>query len=214
VNPFPVVISAPSGGGKTTVTKRLLRRRPDMGYSVSCTTRSPRPGEVHGTDYLFLADSEFAARRDRGEFAEWAVVHGRMYGTLKATVEQVLDAGRHVIMDIDVQGAAQFVVAYPGSVLVFILPPSVDVLVERLQERRTEDASSLLTRLGSAHQELQAVDRYHYVVTNDDLEAAVDRVSSIVDAEEVKRQRVRALDAQVAGLIARLEQEITTYTKA
>jgi guanylate kinase len=214
VNPFPVVISAPSGGGKTTVTKHLLRRRSDLGYSVSCTTRAPRPGEVHGTDYLFLADADFAARRDRGDFAEWAVVHGRMYGTLKASVQQELDAGRHVIMDIDVQGAAQFLVAYPDSVLIFILPPSVDVLVERLLERRTEDASSLLTRLKSAHQELQAVDRYHYVVTNDDLEAAVDRVSSIVDAEEVKRQRVRALDAQVARLIARLEQEITAFTKS
>jgi guanylate kinase len=189
-----------------------MGRRPDIGYSVSCTTRAPRPGEVSGTDYLFLSEAEFVARRDRGEFAEWAVVHGRLYGTLKAKVQEVLDSGRHVMMDIDVQGAAKFVAAYPASVLIFILPPSMEVLVERLQERQTEDASSLLTRLRSAHAELHQVERYQYVVVNDDLDEAVDRVSSIIDAEEVKRERVLALDTQVAGLIARLDDEIASHT--
>jgi|SRR5579862_9560035 len=212
MNPFPIVLSAPSGSGKTTVTKLLMRRRSDIGYSVSCTTRAPREGEVAGTDYLFVSEGEFAARRDRGEFAEWAVVHGRMYGTLKSAVQHVLDQGRHVMMDIDVQGAAQFAVAYPNSVLIFMLPPSVETLVERLQERQTENAATLLTRLRSARAELHAVRRYQYVVVNNDLETAIDRVSSIVDAEEVKRERVRALDGQVDGLIARLEQEITSYT--
>ena len=214
MNPFPLVLSAPSGSGKTTIAKRLMQRRSDIGYSVSCTTRAPRAGEEAGTDYLFLSDMEFIARRDRGEFAEWATVHGRMYGTLKNAVQKVLDDGLHVMMDIDVQGAAQFSVAYPNTVLIFILPPSVEVLVERLQERQTEDRATLLTRLKSARTELHAVDRYQYVVVNDDLETAVARVSSIVDAEEVKRNRVRALDAQVDGLIARLEQEITSYTNA
>ncbi len=212
MNPFPVVISAPSGAGKTTVTKALMGRRSDVGYSVSCTTRPPRAGERPGIDYLFMTDDEFIARRDRGEFAEWAVVHGKLYGTLKAKVAEVLASGRHVMMDIDVQGAAKFAASYPASVLVFILPPSMDVLVARLVDRQTENASSLLVRLKSAHAELQQVERYQYVVVNDDLERAVDRVSAIIDAEEVKRERVRALNTQVAGLIARLDDEIASYT--
>ncbi len=209
---FPVVLSAPSGAGKTTVTRRLLKRRDDLGYSVSCTTRAPRAGEIDGLDYHFLTESEFAARRDRGEFAEWAVVHGRMYGTLKTAVEKVFAGRQHVIMDIDVQGAAQFVAAYPDSVLVFLLPPSVDVLVERLRTRQTENAASLLTRLESARAELDQVNRYHYVVVNDDLDDTVTRVSSIIDAEEVQRDRVKALDQQVAGLISRLEHEIVSFS--
>lgn len=214
MNPFPVVISAPSGGGKTTVTKMLMGRRAGLGYSVSCTTRAPRPDEVDGVDYHFLTDEEFLDRREKGEFAESALVHGRRYGTLKSEVQAVLDAGRHVMMDIDVQGAEQFAAAYPGSVLVFLLPPSVDVLVERLLARQTENRAALLTRLQSARAELHEVDRYHYVVVNDELEAAVERVGAIIDAEERKRERVRGLDAQVAGLIHRLEQEITAFSQA
>jgi guanylate kinase len=213
VNPFAVVISAPSGGGKTTVTRELMTHRGDVGYSVSCTTRAPRAGERNGIDYHFVSEAEFAAKRERGEFAESATVHGRSYGTLKSEVQRVLDEGRHVLMDIDVQGAAQFMVAYPSSVTVFVLPPSVDVLLERLVDRQTESAASLLTRLRSARAELAEVDRYHYVVVNDDLERTVGRISSIIDAEEVRRERVRALDAQVARLATRLEQEINEYSQ-
>ena len=213
MNPFPVVLSAPSGGGKTTVTHRLMAQRKDLGYSISCTTRTPRVGEVNGTDYHFLAEPEFLARRERGEFAETAIVHGRWYGTLKSAVQVVLDSGKHVMMDIDVQGAAQFAVAYPGAVLVFVLPPSVDVLVERLMARQTESRAALRTRLQSARAELKEVDRYHYVVVNDQLDAAVERVSAIIDAEEVKRERVRSLDAQVAGLITRLDTELEGFAQ-
>jgi guanylate kinase len=209
VTHFPVVLSAPSGGGKTTVTHRLMQRRNDLGYSVSCTTRAPRAGEVHDVDYHFLSDAEFLARRDRGELAEWAVVHGKRYGTLKSAMKQVVDSGKHVMMDIDVQGAAQVVTAYPSSVLIFLLPPSVEVLVERLKARNTENASALLERLKSAHAELQEVDRYHYVVVNDDLERTVHRVSAVIDAEEVKRSRVHLLDQQLSGLVGRLEREIS-----
>lgn len=209
---FPVVLSAPSGAGKTTVTKQLLKRRDDLGYSVSCTTRAPRAGEMNGVDYHFLSDDEFSVRRDRGEFAEWAVVHGRQYGTLKSTVEKVFNGAQHVIMDIDVQGGEQFVAAYPDSVLVFLLPPSVDVLVERLKARQTESEAQLLLRLENARAELVQVHRYHYVIVNDDLDETVARVSSIVDAEEVVRARVTALDQQVAGLIGRLEQEIQSMS--
>lgn len=207
-----MVLSAPSGVGKTTVTRRLLKRRDDLGYSVSCTTRAPRSGEMNGVDYHFLSEEEFSARRDRGEFAEWAVVHGRMYGTLKSAVQKVFDGRQHLIMDIDVQGAEQFVAAYPESVLVFLLPPSVEVLVERLKARQTENEAQLLVRLENARAELVQVHRYHYVVVNDDLDETVARVSSIIDAEEVQRARVRALDGQVAGLIGRLEQEIQSIS--
>ena len=212
MNPFPLVLSAPSGGGKTTVTKLLMQRRDDLGYSVSCTTRAPRAGEVDGVDYHFLTEGQFIVHRERGEFAEWALVHGKFYGTLKSAVSAVLATGKHVLMDIDVQGAAQFAGAWPTAVLVFMLPPSVKVLLGRLQERNTEDGATLLTRLKSAHAELQVVSRYHYVLVNDDLESTVARVSSIIDAEEVNRERVRALDAQLAGLIGTLDSEIRRHT--
>jgi guanylate kinase len=212
MNPFPLVLSAPSGGGKTTVTKLLMQRRGDLGYSVSCTTRAPRAGEVDGVDYHFLTEGQFIEHRERGEFAEWALVHGKFYGTLKSAVSAVLASGKHVIMDIDVQGAAQFAGAWPGAVLVFMLPPSVRVLLARLQERNTEDGATLLTRLKSAHEELQVVSRYHYVLVNDDLESTVARVSSIIDAEEVKRERIRALDSQLADLIGTLDFEIRRQT--
>ena len=212
MNQFPIVLSAPSGGGKTTVTKLLMQRRTDLGYSVSCTTRPPRPGEVDGIDYQFLTEKQFVEHRERGEFAEWAVVHGKFYGTLKSAIATVLEGGRHVMMDIDVQGAAQFAAVWPGAVLIFMLPPSVEVLLTRLQERNTEDGSTLLTRLRSAHAELQVVSRYHYVLVNDDLESTVARVSSIIDAEEVKRERIRALDSQLSGLIATLDLEIKRHS--
>ena len=158
MNPFPIILSAPSGGGKTTIARELLGRRSDLGYSVSCTTRQPRPGEEHGRDYYFLSISEFIRERERNAFAEAAEVHGNLYGTLKAEVKRVLSAGRHVIMDIDVQGAKQFKRAFPDSVTIFVLPPSAEVLLERLRARQTEDRHQLIKRLQSALLELQAID--------------------------------------------------------
>jgi guanylate kinase len=208
VNPFPIILSAPSGGGKTTIAKELLRRRTDLGYSVSCTTRNPRVGEVEGRDYYFLSLAEFERRRDAGEFAESAEVHGNMYGTLRSEIERVLSSGRHVVMDIDVQGAQQFTRVFPQSVTIFVLPPSAEVLLERLRQRRTESKEQLAKRLQSALQELQAVELYQYVVTNDDLAKAVQRVSAIVDAEVVSRERVTGLRHQVSLLVRLLEAEI------
>jgi guanylate kinase len=212
MSPFPVILSAPSGGGKTTIARALLARRPELGYSVSCTTRAPRPGEVQGRDYYFMTRGEFLAERERGAFAESAEVHGNLYGTLRSEVERVMAGGQHVVMDIDVQGAVQFVRAFPQSVTIFILPPSAAVLLERLKGRNTESAAQLAARLQSALQELQHVDEYEYVIVNDDLERAVASVESILDAEFVSRERVKNLRQQVGLLIERLGQEIENTT--
>lgn len=212
MNPFPIILSAPSGGGKTTIAHALLARRSDVGYSVSCTTRPPRDGEVDGRDYRFLTRREFIARQEGGEFAESAEVHGNLYGTLESEVERVLRTGKHVLMDIDVQGAMQFRRAFPQSVSVFVLPPSGEVMLQRLRERDTESGAQLVARLQSALQELQSVDEYQYVVVNDDLDEAVSLVSSIIDAEVASRGRVADLRRQVTQLIERLEQEIVNQT--
>lgn len=207
---FPVILSAPSGGGKTTIAKALLARRQDIGYSVSCTTRQPRPGEIQAKDYYFLSRTEFLGKRERGEFAESAEVHGNLYGTLRSEVLRVLESGQHVLMDIDVQGAVQFTRVFPQTVTIFILPPSADVLLERLRMRQTESPQQLADRLQSALQELQSVDEYEYVVVNDNLDQAVQRVTAIIDAEVSSRERVAGLRTQVAMLIDRLEHEIET----
>lgn len=212
MSPFPVILSAPSGGGKTTIARMLLARRPDLGYSVSCTTRAPREGEVPGRDYYFMSRAEFIAKREQEAFAESAEVHGNLYGTLRAEVERVMKGGQHVVMDIDVQGAVQFIRAFPLSVTIFILPPSAEVLLERLRGRNTESPAQLAARLQSALQELQQVDEYEYVVINDDLERAVSSVESIIDAEVVSRERLKNLRQQVGLLIERLEQEIENST--
>jgi len=207
---FPVILSSPSGGGKTTIAKALLARRQDIGYSVSCTTRAPRAGEANGKDYYFLTELEFIARRAKGDFAESAQVHGLWYGTLRSEVEKVLGSGKHVILDIDVQGAAQFRRAFPQAVLVFVLPPSGESLLERLRERGTENAAQLTRRLQSAIAELKAVPEYQYVVINDELERAVQRVAGIIDAETMRRERLTGLERDLRSIVERLEREIDT----
>ena len=201
-----MILSSPSGVGKTTIARLLLERRSDVGYSVSCTTRQPRPGETDGRDYFFWTQQQFVDARARGEFAESADVHGRLYGTLRREVDRVLGEGRYVIMDIDVQGAAQFVKVFPASVLIFLLPPSADVLLTRLEGRKSETRETLVMRLRNAIDELREAEHYHYLVVNDDLERAIRYVSSVIDAETVRRDRdpdaTRKVESLISGLSA------------
>jgi guanylate kinase len=210
--PFPIILSSPSGGGKTTIAHKLLAIRTDVGYSVSCTTRPPREGEVHGRDYQFISLESFERGRAARNFAESAEVHGHLYGTLRAEVDRVLKAGKHVIMDIDVQGAEQFARAFPDSVLIFILPPSAEALVDRLKARGTEDRDSLIRRFKSAKDELKAIDLYQYVIVNDEIDSAVGAVSSIIDAEDLKRSRNESLDERVTDLMTGIQRAIDQYS--
>jgi guanylate kinase len=209
---FPIILSSPSGAGKTTIAAAILAARKDIGYSVSCTTRAARAGEVEGKDYYFLSRVEFIHRMNEGAFAESAEVHGNLYGTLKSEIQRVLNSGRHVLMDVDIQGASLLRRAFPSVVTIFILPPSGEVMLERLAKRKTEDKEAIVRRLESALQELQAVEDYEYVVVNDVLEDSVRRVSSIIDAEVVSRERVAGLREQVASLIRRLETELENHS--
>jgi guanylate kinase len=209
---FPIILSSPSGAGKTTIAAAILRARKDIGYSVSCTTRAARAGEVDGKDYYFLSRVEFIKRMNEGAFAESAEVHGNLYGTLKSEVQRVINGGQHVLMDVDIQGAALLRRAFPSVVTIFILPPSGEVMLDRLRRRKTEDKEAIVRRLESALQELQAVEDYEYVVINDVLEDSVRRVASIVDAEVVSRERVAGLREQVALLIKRLEDELENHS--
>ena len=181
---------------------------------MSCTTRPARPGEVEARDYYFLTPIEFEAARFRGDFAESAEVHGRLYGTLRREVDRVLDSGRHVVMDIDVQGAKQFVKAYPSSVLVFILPPDASILMDRLTSRGTESPESISRRLKSAIEELRSVDMYGYVVVNADLDHAVKSVSHIVDAEALRLSRIEDVQERVRTMLNDLEGELEKMTRS
>jgi guanylate kinase len=185
-----VVLSSPSGTGKTTLAEDLVAARPDVGRSVSATTRSPRAGEVEGRDYYFLTPAEFARRVAAGDFIESATYGGQRYGTLKAEVDRLRQAGRHALLVIEVAGAREIRRLYPGAVLVFLLPPSGEALVSRLATRETEPAEALRRRLAIASDELSAAREYDYLVVNDDRARAVAEISTIVDAEarRVSRQ--------------------------
>lgn len=176
---IPLVICAPSGTGKTTLVQRLRSEFPHFGFSVSCTTRSPRTGEVDGRDYHFISEEEFLKRREQGYFAEWAQVHSNYYGTPLAPVREMLDSGRDMLFDIDVQGAAQLSLTLPRGHYVFLLPPSMSELERRLRSRGTDDEASIARRLANAKQEIQQAHWFDVWIVNDDLDRAYDRLRAV-----------------------------------
>ena len=184
-----LVISSPSGAGKTTLA-HLLAEHEKLEFSVSYTTRAPRAGEREGADYKFVTDDEFARMVERGEFAEWAVVHGSRYGTAVHTVNRALEDGKDYLFDIDYQGGAQIRRQWPEeSVLVFILPPSMAELERRLRRRATDAPEAIDKRLAMATRELEHFGEYDYLVVNDNLETALKELSSICVAARCARGR-------------------------
>ena len=186
-----VVISGPSGVGKTTIIKAVLSRRNDVIFSVSCTTRPRRPGEVHGKDYFFITEQEFRAMIDKGEFLEWAEVHGYLYGTPRKFIEKAFKEGKSVLLDIDVQGALKVMETFKDGVFIFIAPPSIEDLEKRLRKRGTETEESLRRRIEDAKWELQNIDKFEYLIINRDLDEAIYDLDSIITAEGIKVNRLR-----------------------
>ena len=197
---FPLVLSSPSGGGKTTIARSLLAAREDLGYSISATTRPPRSDEQDGRDYFFLSRKEFLKRVGAGDFIEHAEYGGNLYGTLKSQVEAVMSSGRHVVLDIEVHGAREVKRLFPESVLVFIIPPSAEELMRRLGGQTGSRAANLEARLTRAVEELQAAGEYDYVVVNTDRTAAVGEVAAILDAECHRPRRNHDLVEQIRQL--------------
>ena len=186
-----VVISSPSGGGKTTICNELRKQNPSYQYSVSVTTRPRRAVEIDGQHYCFVSHDEFHRRIQEGQFAEWAQVHNHYYGTRRAFVDRVLRNAQVSLFDLDIQGGLGIKKAYPQSVLVFVLPPSMEVLEKRLRARETDDEQVIRTRLENAKAELKYWPQYDYVVFNDRLGLAVQQVQAIIDAELCRVSRLK-----------------------
>jgi len=183
-----MVVSAPSGAGKTSICREILRRFPNIRFSVSCTTRPPRPGEINGRDYEFISDAEFRERMVRGEFVEWVENYGYLYGTSKKTMEAFLSQGYDLILDIEPRGAKAIRENYPGGIFIFILPPTFADLKSRLSIRG-ESASVMERRLRSSLDEIREALWYHYIIFNENLEEAVNRFQAVYIAEMSRRDR-------------------------
>ncbi len=212
-----VVLAAPSGGGKTTITREIRRRLPGLfGYSVSATTRKARPGERDGEAYHFLTRDEFLRRKAAGEFLETATYAGRLYGTLRGEVERVLMSGKHVLLDVEVQGARQVRQAYPrpASLILFVVPPSPRVLIERLRQRRTESEAELRKRIDIATREVETARAepatvYDQELVNHDLETAVNEVVELVgrSADGVPPPPAGDMANSLTSFVQELERE-------
>jgi guanylate kinase len=187
------IVAAPSGTGKTTLVRRLIAQTPNLALSVSCTTRPPRPGEIDGRDYHFMDTARFETLQEAGDFLEWARVHDNYYGTSRRWLAAERAAGRDVLLEIDWQGAAQVKQAFPDAISIFILPPSMTALTERLRGRGTDDDSVIERRLLAAREEMRHVDDFGYVIMNADLETAHGQLASIIEAARLtlscQRQR-------------------------
>lgn len=205
-----LVVSSPSGAGKTTLSRRLLERHSELHFSISYTTRHRRPREQDGVDYHFVSDARFDEMIDQSAFAEWNVVHGRRYGTALSTVRCALAAGEQVLLDIDYQGALKLAAEFPsGARLVYILPPSMHTLEQRLRGRGTDAESVIEQRLRKAREELRFYSRYHYLVVNDDVERAYSELEAIY---RVERAAARGEDPDPG--LARLARECRCAERA
>ena len=174
------ILAAPSGAGKTTLCKAILNRYRDMLYSVSYTTRAPRPGEVNGVDYYFISKEKFIKDIENNKWAEWAQVHGNFYGTPAEFLNKSLSKGQDVLLDIDIQGTVQVLDRYADTITFFILPPSLEILKKRLESRGTDSADTISARLVNAKEEISKKNLYHHVIVNDQLSSAVSELLSII----------------------------------
>lgn len=186
------VVSSPSGGGKGTLIQRVLKKIPDLSYSISFTTRTPRSGEVNGREYFFVSQEKFEEMAAANEFLEWANVHGKLYGTSSKQVFDEIADGRDIILEVDVQGAASVRALVPDSVSVFILPPSFEILKQRLESRGTDSPEELEVRLRNAPVELKDYSAYQYLILNDDMNQAAEQLAAIVYAERARLVRQEA----------------------
>lgn len=184
------MVSAPSGAGKTSLCREARLRVPDLAYSVSYTTRAPRPGEFDGTDFSFVTEAEFRKLRETGEFAEWATVHGNLYGTRASQLEAALAAGQDILLDIDTQGATQLRARYDDAVLIFIVAPSMVELEQRLRERGSDANTEIERRLARAREEVPMWRKYDYLVVNRELKDAADQLIAIIQAERCRTRRL------------------------
>jgi guanylate kinase len=193
--PFLIILSAPSGGGKSTILHRLLAECPDLTYSISYTTRPIRGTEVNGKSYFFVSETEFMQKVEQGDFLEYACVFGYWYGTSKSFIASCLEAGKHVIMDIDVQGARQISSRDFDIVRIFILPPTLQELRKRLIDRKTDLPAVIEKRIQTSKKEIACISEYDYLVINDELDTAVALVKDIIQAEELKTSRYTDVDS-------------------
>jgi guanylate kinase len=185
-----IVVSSPSGGGKSTILRKLREKDTSLDYSVSTTTRPPRTGEVDGKAYFFVSDEQFDRMIREGRFFEWAHVHGYRYGTRRDIIEEKLARGRDVLLDLDTQGAMSVKRLAPESVIIFLLPPSMEVLEKRLRARNLDSEETIELRLKNARDEIACAERYDYVVINDKLSDTVETVRAIIRAERHRTPRV------------------------
>jgi guanylate kinase len=183
------VVSAPSGAGKTTLCNKILKSTDNLLPSVSFTTRMPRRGEVPDRDYTFIGEREFRGMIERGEFAEWAVVHGNLYGTSARRLREIMNSGCDVLLDVDVQGARQIRKLFTSGVFVFVLPPSLEVLRERLEKRKSNTAEDIERRMRRAVDEIRDYIRYEYVIVNDTLKDSVKKLRSIIASDRLRTRR-------------------------
>ena len=190
IRPVLCVVSAPSGAGKTSLCEWVVQALPHLAHSVSYTTRPPRPHEAHGRDYYFVDGTAFRAMAERGEFAEWAVVHGHLYGTARVVLEEHFRAGRDVILDIDTRGAEILRGAHPDGVFVFIVPPSWALLEQRLRYRNSDTEADIQQRLQRAREEVRHYVEYQYVIVNDVFTRAAEELKAVILAERLRSSRV------------------------